>query len=377
MVKDARVNVNVDEAPSPKKAMELSYIDSTSTDFQGDFDDFPRTVKMKRQISPFTQQSSAGSAEEPDLEEEPRMQEREEWDGWRLSDSIPDVTDGLLPGHGLPPLFPFGHMPQMPMVPPGLMPMFMPMLPMTAPSPMGMANFPTITPPMPVTGLEDAALVHTVMMRNLPNKYTQQMLLEEINLAGFAGTFDFFYLPIDPETHANRGYAFVNFDNPRNAHKFMAAFEGRQMHHFNSKKVVSCMAATLQGFEANYSHYATARVSRGEPHARPLFLREPRPSATMQNSMIKNSMRRPRQNGMSEGNRRVEGPGTYNPTSAAQLPPPFNTSTTMPLPAANITMSEQTHAEQNKYGAKRFCAACGGKRKPEYKFCQFCGASLP
>eukprot|EP00747_Dinoflagellata_sp_TGD_P042923 gnl/TRDRNA2_/TRDRNA2_142384_c1_seq1.p1 gnl/TRDRNA2_/TRDRNA2_142384_c1~~gnl/TRDRNA2_/TRDRNA2_142384_c1_seq1.p1 ORF type:complete len:409 (+),score=83.17 gnl/TRDRNA2_/TRDRNA2_142384_c1_seq1:66-1229(+) len=387
MVKDAGVSTS--EAPSPKMALKLknTYIDSTSFSFADEFNDLtfdgPRTVKtIKRQISPY---SAFSEHEEPDLEKEPQMQEHKEpgecWETWRLADSIPNDdldTEGLLAHPGMAPLFPFGHMPNMPMVSPGWMPMLMPMLPpMAGGSHMGMPGFPNLAAPIPSVGFEDSAIVHTVMMRNLPNKYTQQMLLEEINLAGFAGTFDFFYLPIDPETHANRGYAFVNFDNPRNAHKFMAAFEGRQMHHFNSKKVVSCMAATLQGFEANYSHYATARVSRGEPHARPLFLREPRPSATMQNSMIKNSMRRPRQNGMSEGNRRVEGPGTYNPTSAAQLPPPFNTSTTMPLPAANITMSEQTHAEQNKYGAKRFCAACGGKRKPEYKFCQFCGASLP
>merc|ERR1719201_1462918 len=126
---------------------------------------------------------------------------------------------------------------------------------------MGMPSFPNLASPTYATGVEDSTTVHTVMMRNLPNKYTQQMMLEEINLAGFAGTFDFLYLPIDPETHANRGYAFINFDRPINAHKFMATFEGRQMYRFDSKKFVSCMAATLQGFEANYSHYAAARVS--------------------------------------------------------------------------------------------------------------------
>merc|ERR1719326_1605062 len=119
------------------------------------------------------------------------------------------------------------------------MPMFMPMLPMGG-SPMGAPSLPNLAAPTPAMAFEDSAIVHTVMMRNLPNKYTQQMLLEEINLAGFAGTFDFFYLPIDPETRANRGYAFINFDLPDNAHKFMAAFEGRQMFRFDSKKFVSC-----------------------------------------------------------------------------------------------------------------------------------------
>ena len=37
----------------------------------------------------------------------------------------------------------------------------------------------------------------TVMLRNIPNKYTQRMLLDEVNTLGFEGEYDFFYLPID------------------------------------------------------------------------------------------------------------------------------------------------------------------------------------
>merc|ERR1719335_2136374 len=101
------------------------------------------------------------------------------------------------------------------------------------------------------------------------------MLLTEINHAGFLGAFDFLYLPIDPETRANRGYAFLNFVNPCFAWMFKLTFEGRKMNQFNSNKVVSVMPATLQGFDANHAHYASARVNRGDPAARPLFLREP------------------------------------------------------------------------------------------------------
>eukprot|EP00747_Dinoflagellata_sp_TGD_P210721 gnl/TRDRNA2_/TRDRNA2_83984_c0_seq1.p1 gnl/TRDRNA2_/TRDRNA2_83984_c0~~gnl/TRDRNA2_/TRDRNA2_83984_c0_seq1.p1 ORF type:complete len:239 (+),score=28.95 gnl/TRDRNA2_/TRDRNA2_83984_c0_seq1:1-717(+) len=237
-----------------------------------------------------------------------------------------------------------------------------------------MPRFPTLTSPSP----KDSTIVHTVMMRNLPNKYTQQMLLEDINLAGFAGTFDFFYLPIDPETHANRGYAFINFENPINAHYFMEMFEGHQMYRFDSKKFVSCVPATVQGFEANYSHYANARVSRGEPSSRPLFLRQPQPQAAMPVSAIRGSKRCSRRHGTSiieESNRRSEEIYVGAPTAEVQTP--FSTPSALTAPAAKTPVAEPMRVERVKQSKKRFCAACGGKRAPDDKFCEFCGCSLP
>lgn len=115
----------------------------------------------------------------------------------------------------------------------------------------------------------------TVMMRNLPNRYSQHMLLDEIARAGFARAFDFLYLPIDQDTKANKGYAFINFLDDKQSWMFKAAFEGRQLRNFRSSKLVSVNPAMLQGLEANYAHYSRARCSRGDPAARPIFLREP------------------------------------------------------------------------------------------------------
>ena len=50
--------------------------------------------------------------------------------------------------------------------------------------------------------------VTTMMLRNIPNKYTQNSLLQEINDLGFVGSFDFFYLPMDVHNRSNVGYAF-------------------------------------------------------------------------------------------------------------------------------------------------------------------------
>jgi hypothetical protein len=128
--------------------------------------------------------------------------------------------------------------------------------------------------PRPVKQVS-ADKVFTVMMRNIPNSYTQRELLDELEGA-FKGTFDFFYLPIDPITQANRGYAFINFPDPSDAARFEQTYEGCKLRSVKSKKVVSVTPAALQGFEANYRHYAGAWICRSaDPTARPLFLREP------------------------------------------------------------------------------------------------------
>jgi len=54
----------------------------------------------------------------------------------------------------------------------------------------------------------------TLMIKNIPNKYDQDSLLEAINV-NFVGLYDFFYLPMDFKNKCNVGYAFINFINPK------------------------------------------------------------------------------------------------------------------------------------------------------------------
>jgi hypothetical protein len=216
----------------------------------------------------------------------------------------------------------------------------------------------------------------TVMMRNLPNKYTQQMLLSEISQAGFLGTFDFLYLPIDPETNANRGYAFLNFVSPSYAWMFKMAYEGRKMNHFNSSKVASVMKATLQGFEANYAHYSSTRVNRGDPTARPLFLREPENQSSMKGARD-SKQRGTRRKGIANNSaERVQ-------TFVAPQPQP-------PSPYPNVNtysgLDQKTNSTSQGPVAKsgdgtqqfvpKFCPHCGGPIQPHFQFCPHCGQSI-
>lgn len=204
----------------------------------------------------------------------------------------------------------------------------------------------------------------TVMMRNLPNKYTQSFLLSDINEAGFIGTFDFLYLPIDTETNANKGYAFVNFSEPGFAWMFKQGFEGRRMPRFNSVKVVFVSAATLQGFDANFAHYSTSRVNRGDPACRPLFLREPNPNVTM----LKPIGRSGKRNG--RGHRR---------SNLDQLTETQDLQRQLEVAVQAMLVTKTQDEQQAQHSPRvqmQFCPHCGSKSNPDFKFCPSCGSSL-
>ncbi|KAF4685422.1 hypothetical protein FOZ60_006542 [Perkinsus olseni] len=115
--------------------------------------------------------------------------------------------------------------------------------------------------------------VTTLMMRHIPNRYSQSELIEEVTAAGFGGTFDFFYLPMDHSTRANFGYCFINFTTPAVASLFTHVFSGKQLKMSTSRKIIEIVPAKLQGFDANLLHYSKKAVSSdSEEEFRPLFL---------------------------------------------------------------------------------------------------------
>eukprot|EP00928_Gymnodinium_smaydae_P042875 TRINITY_DN28834_c1_g4_i1.p1 TRINITY_DN28834_c1_g4~~TRINITY_DN28834_c1_g4_i1.p1 ORF type:complete len:375 (-),score=100.80 TRINITY_DN28834_c1_g4_i1:125-1183(-) len=102
----------------------------------------------------------------------------------------------------------------------------------------------------------------TMMIRNIPNAYTQTQLIAELGELGFKDSYDFLYLPMDKNTAASIGYAFVNFLDADWAERCKTELEG---YRFKSQRRGCCKIATvsvahLQGLEKNLAHYENTEV---------------------------------------------------------------------------------------------------------------------
>jgi len=101
----------------------------------------------------------------------------------------------------------------------------------------------------------------TVMLRNLPNNYTRAMLLDLIDGEGYGSLYDFMYLPIDFNSKASLGYAFINFASHSVAQQFTARFHGFTNWDLPSRKVcIVNWSGPHQGFEAHIQRYRNSPV---------------------------------------------------------------------------------------------------------------------
>ncbi|KAK9700574.1 hypothetical protein K7432_012125 [Basidiobolus ranarum] len=135
----------------------------------------------------------------------------------------------------------------------------------------------------------------TFMIRNIPNKYTQKMLLECIDET-HKGEYDFVYLRIDFKNHCNVGYAFINFIDVNAVVSFIEKRVGRKWGRFNSDKICHISYANIQGKAALIEKFKNSSVMDKDPTYQPKIfhssgsfkgLEEPFPSP--QNSTTHNS----------------------------------------------------------------------------------------
>lgn len=116
------------------------------------------------------------------------------------------------------------------------------------------AASPSSPPPPPVNGT-------TVMLRNIPNRYTQSMLLALIDENGFQNCYDFIYLPMDFRNGVNLGYAFVNVLRHEDALRLTEVFQGFSRWFFDSAKVCEVSwAHPHQGLDEHIDRYRNSPV---------------------------------------------------------------------------------------------------------------------
>jgi hypothetical protein len=101
----------------------------------------------------------------------------------------------------------------------------------------------------------------TVMLRNLPNNYSRTMLIAMIDGEGFAGQYDFVYLPMDFNTKACLGYAFINLLTIGAAERFWCCFDGYSNWVIPSRKHCGVSWSNPhQGLKSNIDRYKNSPV---------------------------------------------------------------------------------------------------------------------
>ena len=116
----------------------------------------------------------------------------------------------------------------------------------------------------------------TLMIKNIPNKYTISSFLDEINIY-FKHTYDVFYLPIDYVNKCNLGFAFINFVEPLHIILFYELYRGKKWKKFKSDKICELLYAKFQNKKELISHFEKGKVLLFDSvEKRPLILQTPK-----------------------------------------------------------------------------------------------------
>merc|ERR1719316_1309649 len=107
-----------------------------------------------------------------------------------------------------------------------------------------------------------ASAFTTLMLRNLPNSYTRDMLIKLLDQEGLQGSYDLVFVPVDFRGLASLGYGFVNFTSNENAERAkekLQGFNSWQVAHSNKVCEVA-WGSHLQGLNAHIKHYRNSPV---------------------------------------------------------------------------------------------------------------------
>lgn len=104
----------------------------------------------------------------------------------------------------------------------------------------------------------------TVILRNLPEECTISILLETLDIEGFAGAYDFVYVPRDFTSGASCLYALINLTDHALSAQFVQHFQGFNKWAVPGDASQECTEAswstTQQGLEAHIQRYRNSPV---------------------------------------------------------------------------------------------------------------------
>jgi len=99
----------------------------------------------------------------------------------------------------------------------------------------------------------------TLVVRNVPARYTKVMLMKEWPPDG---TYDLLYLPFNFKQKRGAGFAFVNFTSHEAAVSFYRQWHGKSLRDQGTAKLLSIVVSEAQGLEENLRHLASSNVGR-------------------------------------------------------------------------------------------------------------------
>ncbi|CAE8604225.1 unnamed protein product [Polarella glacialis] len=99
----------------------------------------------------------------------------------------------------------------------------------------------------------------TLVVRNIPARYNQEMLLAEFIPDG---SFDFFFLPYSFKDARTGGIAFINFRTHALAFDFKQKWHRQFLQDHGRTKHLDVAAATTQGLEANLQQFNAKSIAR-------------------------------------------------------------------------------------------------------------------
>lgn len=141
----------------------------------------------------------------------------------------------------------------------------------------------------------------TVMFRNVPNDYSRDMFVAMLEEEGFAGEFDFVYLPIDFSSRSGFGYAFINLVSPEAAGRFREHFDGFSKWALPSHKVAEVTWSNpSQGLATHIERYRNSPVMHEavRDEFRPIMMKDgvrvpfPEPTKAIKMPRIRQSTKR-------------------------------------------------------------------------------------